>query len=120
MPGAFGAPSGQRPDPHHDAGRRVRSLAYRNQCPVQETPEGYHLEHTAKQRRVAERRREQDTEVFRQRYRRRSGIESTNSALKRRTGLGRLRVGAGPGCSRPSTSRLPAGTSCGPRSARNA
>ena len=28
--------------------------------------------------------------------------------------------GAGPGCSRPSTSRLPAGTSCGPRSAQNA
>ena len=66
--------------------------AYRNQCPVQEAPDGYHLEHTAKQRRVAARRREQDTEVFRQRYRRRSGIESTNSGLKRRTGLGRLRV----------------------------
>jgi hypothetical protein len=38
------------------------------------------------------RRREQETEVFRERYRRRSGIESTNSGLKRRTGLGRLRV----------------------------
>jgi hypothetical protein len=66
--------------------------AYRDQCPVQEAPDGYHLEHTAKQRRVAGRRREQDTEVFRERYRRRSGIESTNSGLKRRTGLGRLRV----------------------------
>lgn len=66
--------------------------AYRAQCPVAETADGYHLEHTAKQRRVAERRREQQTEVFRQRYRRRSGIESTNSGLKRRTGLGHLRV----------------------------
>ena len=66
--------------------------AYRAQCPVAETADGYHLEHTAQQRRVAERRREQQTEVFRQRYRRRSGIESTNSGLKRRTGLGRLRV----------------------------
>jgi len=66
--------------------------AYRNQCPVEPGPDGYHLEHTAKQRRVAARRREQATEVFRQRYRRRSGIESTNSGLKRRTGLGRLRV----------------------------
>lgn len=66
--------------------------AYRNQCPVQEAPDGYHLEHTAPQRRIAARRREQDTEVFRQRYRRRSGIESTHSGLKRRTGLGRLRV----------------------------
>lgn len=66
--------------------------AYRDQCPVQEAPDGYHLEHTAKQRRVAGRRREQDTGVFRERYRRRSGLESTNSGLKRRTGLGRLRV----------------------------
>ncbi len=66
--------------------------AYRPQCPIQEAPDGYHLEHTAKQRRVAARRREQDTEVFRQRYRRRSGIESTHSGLKRCTGLGRLRV----------------------------
>jgi hypothetical protein len=41
---------------------------------------------------LAARRREQETEVFRERYRRRSGIESTNSGLKRRTGLGRLRV----------------------------
>jgi hypothetical protein len=66
--------------------------AYRHQCPVQQDRDGYHLEHTAKQRRVAARRREQATEVFRQRYRRRSGIEGTNSGLKRRTGLGRLRV----------------------------
>ena len=66
--------------------------AYRNQCPVEEGRDGYPLEHTAKQRRVAGRRREQATEVFRQRYRRRSGIEGTNSGLKRRTGLGRLRV----------------------------
>ena len=66
--------------------------AFRNQCPVQEGPDGSRLEHTAKQRRMAARRREQATEVFRERYRRRRGIESTNSGLKRRTGLGRLRV----------------------------
>ena len=59
---------------------------------VEEAADGYHLEHTAKQRRMAGRRREQQTEVFRQRYRRRRGIESTNSGLKRRLGLGRLRV----------------------------
>jgi len=69
-----------------------RQCAFRHQCPVQERQDGYHLEHTAKQRRMAARRREQETEVFRERYRRRSGIESTNSGLKRRTGLGRLRV----------------------------
>jgi hypothetical protein len=66
--------------------------AYREQCPVEKGRDGYHLEHTAPQRRVAGRRREQATEVFRERYRRRSGIESTNSGLKRRTGLGHLRV----------------------------
>jgi hypothetical protein len=96
-------PDGQAPVrsvPHPASGRTHTTMpaavcercTYRNQCPVQEAPDGYHLEHTAKQRRVAARRREQDTEVFRQRYRRRSGIESTNSGLKRRTGLGRLRV----------------------------
>ena len=86
---------------HHPASGRTHTTmaaahcercAYRSQCPVTETADGYHLEHTAQQRRVADRRREQQTEVFRQRYRRRSGIESTNSGLKRRTGLGRLRV----------------------------
>jgi hypothetical protein len=86
---------------HHPASGRTHTTmpatacgpcAFRPQCPVQERPEGYHLEHTAKQRRMAARRREQETEVFRQRYRRRSGIESTNSGLKRRMGLGRLRV----------------------------
>jgi hypothetical protein len=86
---------------HHPASGRTHTTmpttacgpcAFRHQCPVQERAEGYHLEHTAKQRRMAARRREQETEVFRQRYRRRSGIESTNSGLKRRTGLGRLRV----------------------------
>jgi hypothetical protein len=96
-------PDGQAPVrsvPHPASGRTHTTMAaahcarcaYRTQCPVTETADGYHLEHTTKQRQVAERRRGQQTEVFRQRYRRRSGIESTNSGLKRRTGLGRLRV----------------------------
>lgn len=44
-------------------------------------------EHRSNQRRDDER-----TEAFRERYRKRSGIESTNSGLKRRLGLNRLRV----------------------------
>ena len=52
----------------------------------------YQLEHTAKERRTAGRRREQDTDVFRERYKTRGGIEGTNSGLKRRVGLGQLRV----------------------------
>jgi len=63
-----------------------------NECPVRKNGNEYILKHTAKQRRNARRRREENTDGFRQRYRMRSGIESTNSGLKRRTGLGRLRV----------------------------
>lgn len=44
-------------------------------------------EHRSNQRRDLE-----PTEEFRERYRKRSGIESTNSGLKRRLGLKRLRV----------------------------
>jgi len=62
-------------------------------CPIQKRPgERYTVKYTAKQRRVEERRREQATVAFRQRYAKRSGIESTNSGLKRRLGFGRLRV----------------------------
>jgi hypothetical protein len=46
----------------------------------------------AKPRRIAERREHQKTEAFQTKYRKRSGIEATNSLLKRVTGLGRLRV----------------------------
>jgi hypothetical protein len=69
-----------------------RQCGSRRQCPVKKTRDGYQLEHTAKQRRLAGRRREQNTEVFRERYKIRGGIEGTNSGLKRRVGLGRLRV----------------------------
>jgi len=63
-----------------------------DECPVEKCRDGYGLHHTAKQRRLAGRRREENTEVFRQRYRIRGGIEGTNSGLKRKTGLGQLRV----------------------------
>jgi hypothetical protein len=66
---------------------------FRNQCPIVNTEEGrYVLEYTDKRRRLAARRREQETDVFKERYAMRSGIESTNSGLKNRLGLGRLRV----------------------------
>jgi hypothetical protein len=61
-------------------------------CPVQKGRDNYRLDHTVQQRRVAARRLEESTDVFRERYRVRSGIEGTNSGLKRRMGLGRLRV----------------------------
>ena len=65
---------------------------FRKQCPVKKVRDGYQLEHTAKDRRIAGRRREVATEVFRERYKIRGGIEGTNSGLKRRVGLGQLRV----------------------------
>jgi len=65
---------------------------FRKECPVEKCSVGYCLYHTAKQRRLAGRRREENTDVFRERYRIRGGIEGTNSGLKRKTGLGRLRV----------------------------
>lgn len=65
---------------------------FRKECPVEKCRDGYCLYHTAKQRRLAGRRREEATDVFRYRYRIRGGIEGTNSGLKRKTGLGQLRV----------------------------
>jgi hypothetical protein len=67
-----------------------------DECPVEKCRDGYCLHHTAKQRRLAGHRREENTDAFRQRYRIRGGIEGTNSGLKRRTGLGQLRVRGSP------------------------
>ena len=62
-------------------------------CPIRRTPGGrFELTFTDQARRLAARRREVETNVFRERYAQRSGIESTNSGLKNRLGLGRLRV----------------------------
>jgi hypothetical protein len=70
---------------------------FRDACPVEKTKKGkYKLEYTAKARRLEERRREEDTDAFRERYAKRSGVESTNSGLKRKHGLGQLRVRGSP------------------------
>lgn len=62
-------------------------------CPIQrQADDSYELKFTDRERRLAARRREQDTDVFRERYTIRSGVESTNSGLKNRLGLGQLRV----------------------------
>jgi hypothetical protein len=69
---------------------------FRKECPITETRDGYRLKYDDKQRRLEERRREEATPAFRERYARRSGIESTNSGLKRRLDLGQLRVRGSP------------------------
>jgi hypothetical protein len=69
------------------------SCLFRKQCPIKKTRTGtYTLEFTDKDRRLAGRRVEEQTDVFKSRYAIRSGIESTNSGLKNRLGLGHLRV----------------------------
>ena len=96
-------PAGQEPkssEHNSDTGKTKTVMSesdcsqceFRKQCPVKKTRDGYQLDHTAKDRRLASRRKEQATEVFRDRYKIRGGIEGTNSGLKRKTGLGRLRV----------------------------
>jgi hypothetical protein len=66
---------------------------FRAQCPINQTRDGtFTLEFTDKDRRLAGRRVEEKTDVFPERYALRSGIESTNSGLKNRLGLGHLRV----------------------------
>jgi hypothetical protein len=66
---------------------------FRTSCPIHQTRDGrFELDFTDKDHRMAGRRREQETPVFAERYRMRSGIESTNSGLKNRLGLDHLRV----------------------------
>jgi len=72
------------------------TCAFRESCVVEEHGRGFVLKHTAKQRRLAARRAEQATDAFQEHYSIRSGGESVNSALKRKTGLGRLRVRGSP------------------------
>jgi len=69
----------------------------RAECPAKRRSDGnYEYRFTDKQRRLDSRRREEATDVFSERYRKRSGIEATNSMLKRVTGMGRLRVRGSP------------------------
>ena len=76
----------------HMAAADCQACAYRAQCPIKSDGRTCKVSYTDKQRRLAGRRGEEETKVFHERYAPRSGIESTNSGLKRRLGLGRLRV----------------------------
>ncbi len=66
---------------------------FRAACPIHMTRDGrYTLEFSDKDHRLAGRRQEQETPVFAERYAPRAGIESTNSGLKNRLEMKRLRV----------------------------
>jgi IS5 family transposase len=73
-------------------GAHCLACPFRNQCPVKQVRGQYVLEHTPAEHRLASRRAEQATEVFRENYAIRGGGESVNAGLKRKTGMGRLRV----------------------------
>ena len=64
----------------------------RHVCPTDKRRDGRHLRFTKADVAVARRRVEQETAEFKERHKIRSGIEATNSEMKRRHGLGKLRV----------------------------
>jgi len=64
----------------------------RGRCPVKPSRRQFVLRHTPAERRLASRRAQQATEAFGKSYAIRAGIESLNSGLKRRMGMGRLRT----------------------------
>lgn len=65
---------------------------FRDRCPVKKVRDRYIVTHTPAQHRLAARRAEQSTTAFARNYAIRGGGESVNSGLKRKTGMGRLRV----------------------------
>lgn len=69
-----------------------RSCLLRSRCPVRYANGWMLVTIHAKPLRMSKRRNHQRTDDFKAKYRKRSGIESTNSLLKRVMGLGRLRV----------------------------
>ncbi len=100
-------PNGHEPvssvhDPDKGRTRTVMDASHcsvcpcRNQCPVKQVRGEYVIEHTPAEHRPASRRAEQATDAFRENYAIRGGGESVNAGLKRKTGMGRLRVRGSP------------------------
>ncbi|MDA8179832.1 MAG: transposase [Deltaproteobacteria bacterium] len=64
----------------------------KKECPIKPVRDGYGFHYTEPALRLARRRAAQKTEAFKDRYRHRSGVESTMSAFDRLTGVKHLRV----------------------------
>ncbi len=75
------------------------TCAFLNQCPVKKVRDRCTVTHSPVQHRLAARRAEQSTTAFAKNYAIRGGGESVNSSLKRKTGMGRLRVRGRPNMS---------------------
>jgi len=100
-------PSGHTPvcsvhDPDTGRTRTVMDASHcsacphQDECPVRKVRDEYVVVHTPAEHRTAGRRAEQATDAFRENYAIRGGGESVNSGLKRKTGMGRLRVRGSP------------------------
>ena len=97
-------PVGEAPIAHettHDGGKvrlavfaqeRCAACPLADACPTRKRGDERVLRFTAPEAAVARRRAEQETPAFKERHKIRSGIEATNSELKRCHGLGTLRV----------------------------
>jgi len=94
-------PAGHGPDRHvqtstamvaHFAMSKCDSCPLREQCPTEKRLDKRVLRFGRGDVAVARRRVEQETPEFKERHKLRSGIEATNSELKRAHGLGELRV----------------------------
>lgn len=96
-------PAGHKPlkseyNPEKEVTRTVMSISVcsscelRKECPVERVSSDCHFTYTVKQLRLEKRRRYEETDDFKEKYRIRAGIEATNSGIKQRTGMGRLRV----------------------------
>jgi len=62
-----------------------------DRCPVEKGKEFYYLRYTMKAARLAKRRKKEQSEEFKDRYRWRAGVEGTISEYDRRTGVKHLR-----------------------------
>jgi hypothetical protein len=71
---------------------QCKGCKLRHLCPTEKRRDGRHLRMTKSDVAVAKRRVEQESAEFKERHKIRSGIEATNSELKRRHGFGKLRV----------------------------
>ena len=96
-------PAGQRPVEHRGTSGGKAILAcfgpkqcegcfLRDVCPAEPRRKHRVVRFTRADVAVAQRRMEQETPEFKERYKLRSGIEATNSELKRRHGFGKPRV----------------------------
>lgn len=74
------------------AKKDCRACPLRNECPTQKRKGRRVLRLGPPEVAVSQRRREQETSQFKERHKIRSGIEATNSELKRCHGLAKLRV----------------------------